>query len=377
MRIITTDHGARLGELETAHGAIRTPAFMNVATAGAVRGGVSAPDVKEAGGGVLLCNTYHLHLRPGESVIRSLGGLHRFCAWDGPILTDSGGFQVFSLGKHRKITEEGVEFTSFFDGRTVFLSPEESLRIQGDLGSDIAMAFDECTALPCEKSRAAEAAARSARWAARGLEAHRRLKEEGRLINPGQLFFGIGQGAAFPDLRRENMKAVVDLDPDGLAIGGLSVGEEEGVMYEMIEASVPFMPENKIRYLMGVGTPVNLLESAARGVDLFDCVLPLRGAQHGNVFTFSGRRRLLQRRYAEDPLPIEEGCSCPACRSFSRGYIRHLLKADERLGMRLCLLHNLHFYAELTRRMRESIGRGEWTAFYRENREVLGRMADE
>ncbi len=376
-RVLKTEGGARRGEMETAHGAFQTPAFMNVATAGALRGGVSAPDVKDVGGSVLLCNTFHLYLRPGAKTVRALGGLHRFCAWQGPILTDSGGFQVFSMKNLRAVDSLGVAFISYLDGAQLLFTPEYSMQIQGDLGSDIAMAFDECVSLPCEKSYARVSAERTLYWLERCKRKHEELKREGKLQNPGQLLFGIGQGATYADLRRENMRQIVGLDLDGYAVGGLSVGEETPVMYEMLDAVVPEMPKEKIRYLMGVGTPVNILEATARGIDLFDCVLPLKAAQHGNVFTFSGRRRLLQTRYIEDSRPIEEGCDCPACRDFSRGYIRHLLKADERLGMRLCLLHNVRFYARLMEKIRESLDEGRFSAFYAEGREILGRMAQE
>ena len=371
--LLKEDGAARRGRLFTPHGTVETPAFMNVGTAAAIRGGLSSLDLLEIGCQMELSNTYHLHIRPGEEVIAALGGLHRFMDWEKPVLTDSGGFQVFSLGHRRKIREEGVTFSSYIDGKSILMTPESSMQIQSKLGSDIAMAFDECVGLPCEKSYAKASAERTLRWLERCIKEHGRLAGEEGNVNPGQLLFGIGQGATFTDLRVENVRALRSMELDGFAIGGLSVGESAGEMHAVLDAVLPEMPREKPRYLMGVGTPVDLLEGIWRGVDLFDCVLPGTLAHHGNLFTFSGRRRLLKECYKTDPLPPEEGCNCPTCRHFSRGYIRHLLKSDERLGMRLCLLHNLYFYNRLTLLAREAIEAGRFEAFYREYRDILGK----
>ena len=373
--VSNTDGAARRATLRTARGDIETPVFMNVATAAAIRGGASSDDLKELGCQVALCNTYHLHLRPGDGLVRELGGLHKFMHWDRPILTDSGGFQVFSLAKRRRITEEGVRFTSYIDGASVFMGPEESMRIQSNLGSDIAMAFDECVANPSPHSYVERSIERTTRWLERCIAEHERLNSLPDTLSPHQMLFGIDQGGIFEDLRVRHMRQIAGFDLPGYAIGGLSVGESAEDMYRILDAVVPVMPSDKPRYLMGVGTPANIVEGVYRGVDFFDCVFPLKGAQHGNVYTWEGRRRLLAEKYLLDEKPISESCSCPACRSYSRAYIRHLLKADERLGMRLCILHNLWFYNELMSKIREAIEEGRFGSFYREYRERLAEPA--
>ena len=365
---------ARRGEFRCAHGgAVQTPVFMNVGTQGAIKGAVSAFDLKDLKCQIELSNTYHLHLRPGDEIVKRMGGLHKFMHWDGPILTDSGGFQVFSLAGLRKIKEEGVTFASHLDGHRIFMGPEESMQIQANLGSDIAMAFDECVENPSSYAYVKDSCERTYRWLQRCVAEHERLCALPDAVNPEQMLFGINQGGTYADLRVDNMKKIAELPCHGYAIGGLAVGEETQVMYDIIDAVEPYMPEDKPRYLMGVGTPSNIIEGVARGIDFFDCVLPLRNAQHGNVFTWSGKMRLLAEKYKYDDKPIEEGCTCPACRSYSRAYIRHLLKADERLGMRLCVLHNLHFYNELMARMRKEIEEGTFEAFYEKYRLILDR----
>lgn len=365
---------ARRGALETPHGVIETPVFMSVGTAAAIRGGCSTDDLVEVGSPVELSNTYHLHMQPGEELIARLGGLHKFMHWERPILTDSGGFQVFSLRNLRKIKEEGAYFTSYLDGRRIFMGPEESMQIQCALGSDIAMAFDECIENPSPRDYVEKSVARTTRWLRRCKDEHERLCSQPGAVNPGQLLFGINQGGTYDDIRAEHMREIAKLDLDGYAIGGLSVGESAEEMYRIIDAVEPFMPADKPRYLMGVGTPLNILEGVYRGVDFFDCVLPLRNAQHGNVFTWGGKIRILAEKFKYDPSPIDEGCGCPACRSYSKAYIRHLLKADERLGMRLCVLHNLYFYNELMAKIRAEIERGAFTEFYGYYREILDKQ---
>ena len=364
----------RRGALETPHGVIETPVFMSVGTAAAIRGGCSTDDLVEVGSPVELSNTYHLHMQPGEELIARLGGLHEFMHWERPILTDSGGFQVFSLRNLRKIKEEGAYFTSYLDGRRIFMGPEESMQIQCALGSDIAMAFDECIENPSPRDYVEKSVARTTRWLRRCKDEHERLCSQPGVVNPGQLLFGINQGGTYDDIRAEHMREIAELDLDGYAIGGLSVGESAEEMYRIIDAVEPFMPADKPRYLMGVGTPLNILEGVYRGVDFFDCVLPLRNAQHGNVFTWGGKIRILAEKFKYDPSPIDEGCGCPACRSYSKAYIRHLLKADERLGMRLCVLHNLYFYNELTAKIRAEIERGAFTEFYGHYRKILDKQ---
>ena len=367
---------ARRGRLSTVHGVIETPVFMNVGTAAAIRGGASTDDLREIGCTVELSNTYHLHIRPGDELIRSLGGLHIFMNWDKPILTDSGGFQVFSLAHRRKIREEGVSFVSYIDGKKIFMGPEESMRIQSNLGSTIAMAFDECIANPSPRDYVERSIERTTRWLARCREELDRLNALPNTLNPEQLLFGIGQGGVYNDLRIRHMRHIRNIPCAGYAIGGLSVGETAEEMYEVIDAVEPEMPKDKPRYLMGVGTPLNILEAVNLGVDFFDCVLPLRNAQHGNVFTWKGKLRLLAEKHKLDSLPIDEDCRCPACRSYSRAYIRHLLKADERLGMRLCVLHNLYFYNEMMREIRSAIDEGRFKEFYNKYRSILGEFAD-
>ena len=363
-RLLHQQGAARRGEFVTVHGTVQTPAFMNVATAAAIKGGLSAFDLKDIRAQVMLCNTYHLHLRPGDETVAALGGLHRFTGWQGPILTDSGGFQVFSLAKLRHITEEGVTFNSHLDGHKIFMGPEESMRIQANLGSTIAMAFDECVENPAEHDYAAASCARTARWLLRCKQELNRLKQEGKAVNPDQLLFGINQGCTYRDLRIEHMKQIAEYDLDGYAIGGLAVGEPAEVMYDIISAAEPYAPKDKIRYLMGVGTPGNIIEAVWRGVDLFDCVMPSRNARHGHLFTWDGIINIKNLKYERDERPIDPQCDCPVCRRFSRAYIRHLQKADEMLGMRLAVMHNLYFYNRLMERIREELDAGTFQQFH-------------
>lgn len=371
-KVIKTEGAARRGELVTVHGTVQTPAFMNVATCGAIKGAVSALDLKDIKCQVQLCNTYHLHLRPGDENVKVLGGLHKFTRWDGPILTDSGGFQVFSLAKLRNIKEEGVFFNSHIDGRKIFMGPEESMNIQSNLGSTIAMAFDECVENPSPYGYTKDSVARTTRWLKRCIVRMNELNSMESTINKEQMLFGINQGGTYHDLRINHMKEIAELDLDGYAIGGLAVGEPTEVMYEVIEAIEPYAPKNKIRYLMGVGTPVNILEAVYRGVDLFDCVMPSRNARHGQAFTFDGIRNLNNAKYELDEQPLDPHCGCPTCRSFSRAYIRHLLKSGELLGMRLMVMHNLYFYNNLMELIRESLENGTFEEFYRNNKTKLG-----
>lgn len=371
-KLIKKEGNARRGEFSTPHGTIQTPAFMNVATCGAIKGAVSALDLKNIKCQVQLCNTYHLHLRPGDDKVKQLGGLHKFTRWDGPILTDSGGFQVFSLAKLRNIKEEGVYFNSHIDGRKIFMGPEESMRIQSNLGSTIAMAFDECVENPSPYDYTKESVHRTTRWLKRCIAEMDRLNSLDGTINKQQMLFAINQGGIFKDLRVEHMKEIAELNLDGYAIGGLAVGEPAETMYEIIETVEPFAPSDKIRYLMGVGTPVNILESVARGVDLFDCVMPSRNARHGQLFTWQGVRNLNNAKYETDESPIDESCDCPVCRNFSRAYIRHLLKSGEMLGMRLAVLHNLYFYNNLMEVIREQLDNGTYTEFYEKYKNILG-----
>ena len=364
-KVLKTEGTARRGELTTVHGTVQTPAFQNVATAGAIKGALSAQDLKDScRTQIMLCNTYHLHVRPGDELVKQMGGLHKFTGWDGPILTDSGGFQVFSLAKLNKIKEEGVYFNSHVDGRKLFIGPEESMRIQSNLGSTIAMAFDECVENPAEYSYAKESCARTTRWLVRCKEEMARLNALPDTVNPDQLLFGINQGCTYADLRRDHMKQIADLDLDGYAIGGLAVGEPKEVMYEMISEVEPYAPKDKIRYLMGVGTPGNMIESVYRGVDLFDCVMPTRNARHGQIFTWEGIRNLNNQKYFDDASPLDPHCDCPTCRNYSRAYIRHLLRAGEMLGMRLCVMHNLYFYNTLMERIRDELYAGTFTEFH-------------
>lgn len=370
--LLKTEGKARRGELTCAHGTAQTPAFMNVGTQGAIKGAVSAHDLKEIGCQIELSNTYHLHLRPGDKLIKEMGGLHRFMRWDGPILTDSGGFQVFSLASMRKIKEEGVTFASHIDGRRIFMGPEESMQIQSNLGSDIAMAFDECVENPAPYDYVKQSCERTLRWLQRCKVEHDRLNTLSDTVNPQQQLFGINQGGIVPDLRVWHMKEIAKLDCDGYAIGGLAVGEPAETMYEIIDAVEPYMPTDKPRYLMGVGTPVNILEAVARGVDMFDCVLPARNARHGKLYTWQGAMNIKNEKYKNDDRPIDPECDCPACRSFSRAYLRHLFAAGEMLGMRLAVIHNLHFYNELMVKIRQALEKGRFTEFYYEYKERLG-----
>ena len=362
--VITTQGKARRGHFSCAHGTAETPVFMNVGTQGAIKGALDAGDLKNIHCQIELSNTYHLHVRPGDQVIKQLGGLHKFMNWDGPILTDSGGFQVFSLAKLRNIKEEGVTFHSHVDGRKIFMGPEESMTIQANLGSDIAMAFDECVENPATYEYAKNSCARTARWLLRCKDEMARLKHEEKAVNPDQLLFGINQGCTFADLRVEHMKQIAEYDLDGYAIGGLAVGEPAEVMYDIISAVEPFAPKNKIRYLMGVGTPGNIIEGVYRGVDLFDCVMPSRNARHGHLFTWDGIINIKNLKYERDESPIDPHCDCPVCRNFSRAYIRHLQKADEMLGMRLAVMHNLYFYNHLMERIREALDNGTFQQFH-------------
>ncbi len=369
---------ARRGRFVTPHGVIETPVFMNVGTSAAIKGAVSTDDLRQIKCQVELSNTYHLHIRPGDNIIRDLGGLHKFFNWDGPILTDSGGFQVFSLAVLRKISEEGVHFASHMDGKKIFMGPKESMRIQANLGSTIAMAFDECVENPAEYTYAKNSCARTSRWLKICIDEVKKNNQEPNAINPKQMLFGINQGCTYEDLRADHMKEIAELEGlDGYAIGGLAVGETAEEMYNIIDIVQPHMPTGKPRYLMGVGTPVNILEAVRRGVDFFDCVMPSRNARHGNLFTSKGFMNLNNEKYMKDPRPIEEGCQCPACRSYSRAYIRHLFKARELLGMRLCVLHNLYFYNTLMERIRNALDEGKFEQFYKDNVEILGTRVND
>ncbi len=357
-KIIAKDGKAKRAILETVHGTIQTPVFMNVGTVAAIKGAVSTEDLQQIGTQVELSNTYHLHVRPGDTVIRKLGGLHKFMVWDKPILTDSGGFQVFSLAGLRKIKEEGVYFNSHVDGRRIFMGPEESMQIQSNLASTIAMAFDECPSSVADRRYVEQSVARTTRWLARCKEEMTRLNHLEDTINPRQLLFGINQGAIFDDIRISHADTIAAMELDGYAIGGLAVGESHAEMYHILDVTVPHLPEHKPTYLMGVGTPANILEAVDRGVDFFDCVYPTRNGRHGHLYTAHGKINLLNARFELDDRPIEEGCQCPACRTYSRAYIRHLLKAKEMLGYRLCVLHNLYFYNKMMEEIREAIEKG-------------------
>ncbi|MGI5933485.1 MAG: tRNA guanosine(34) transglycosylase Tgt [Lawsonibacter sp.] len=375
--VIKTEGNARRGIFTCPHGTVQTPVFMNVGTQGAIKGAVSAHDLKEIGCQVELSNTYHLHLRPGDGVVREMGGLHRFMQWDGPMLTDSGGFQVFSLSGLRKITEAGVTFASHIDGRRIFMGPEESMQIQSNLGSDIAMAFDECIENPSPREYVQASVERTTRWLERCITEHARLNAQPDCVNPGQMLFGINQGGTYADIRQQHMARIAQLDCDGFAIGGLAVGEPTQVMYDIIDAVEPSMPKDKPRYLMGVGTPSNIIEGVARGVDFFDCVMPARNARHGKLYTWKGTINIKNEKFKLDPRPIDETCQCPACRSFSRAYLRHLLTAGEMLAMRLAVLHNLHFYNELMARIRQALDEGTFETFRRTYSGLLDRPAQE
>ncbi len=367
-QVLKTIGEARRGVMETVHGTIQTPVFMNVGTLAAIKGAVSAPDLKELGCQVELSNTYHLHLRPGDHIVKKMGGLHKFMNWDKPILTDSGGFQVFSLSGIRKIKEEGVTFASHIDGRRIFMGPEESMQIQSNLASTIAMAFDECVENPSPYEYTKQSMERTIRWLHRCRAEMDRLNALEDTLNPAQMLFGINQGGTYADLRVESMKRTVEVPLDGIAIGGLAVGEPAPVMYEMIETVMPYAPKDKPRYLMGVGTPVNILEAVHRGVDFFDCVMPSRNARHGHLFTEDGIMHMLNAKYETDDKPIDEHCNCPVCRQYSRGYLRHLFKAKEMLAMRLCVMHNLYFYNHLMEEIRLAMEEDRWEEFYQEKR---------
>ena len=372
-KLIKQEGHARRGEFTTPHGTVQTPVFMNVGTQGAIKGALSAADLKNIGCQIELSNTYHLHVRPGDGLIKDMGGLHKFMTWDGPILTDSGGFQIFSLAKLRKITEEGVKFNSHVDGRHIFMGPEESMRIQSNLGSDIAMAFDECIKIPSPREYVQRSCDRTYRWLQRCKAAITEYNSMDDAVNPGQMLFGINQGTVFHDIRIEHMKKIAELDLPGYAIGGLAVGETHQEMYDTIEAVEEYMPKDKPRYLMGVGTPSNIIESVARGVDFFDCVMPARNGRHGHLFTWGGVINIKNEKYARDEQPIDPQCDCPVCRRYSRAYIRHLFKAEEMLAMRFAVMHNLYFYNSLMQRIRDSLDAGNFDSFRNKFTEILDK----
>ena len=373
-KLIKKDGNAKRGEFHTVHGVIQTPVFMNVGTVAAIKGAVSTEDLEQIKTQVELSNTYHLHVRPGDQLIKELGGLHKFMVWDKPILTDSGGFQVFSLATLRKIKEEGVYFHSHVDGRKIFMGPEESMQIQSNLASTIDMAFDECPSSVAERSYVENSVARTTRWLERCKKEMARLNSLEDTINKNQMLFGINQGAIFEDIRIDHAKRIAEMDLDGYAIGGLAVGESHEEMYHIIEAVVPHLPVEKPTYLMGVGTPANILEGVERGVDFFDCVYPTRNGRHGHLYTNQGKINLFNKKYEKDMRPIEEGCQCPACRRYSRAYIRHLLKAKEMLGMRLCVLHNLYFYNTMMEEIRDAIEKGAYQSYKEEKLYGMGQL---
>ena len=372
-RLLKQEGRAKRGELHTVHGVIQTPVFMNVGTVAAIKGAVSTQDLEEIGTQVELSNTYHLHLRPTDKVVKQLGGLHKFMTWDGPMLTDSGGFQVFSLASLRKIKEEGVYFSSHIDGRKIFMGPEESMQIQSNLGSDICMAFDECIENPAPREYVKKSIDRTYRWLVRCKAENARLNALPDTVNPQQMLWGINQGGTYPDLRIAHMQRIAELDLPGYAIGGLAVGETAEEMYDIIEAVEPYMPADKTRYLMGVGTPTNIIEAVARGVDFFDCVMPARNARHARLFTWEGAINLKNAKYMLDESPIDPQCDCPVCRRYSKAYIRHLFVAEEMLAMRLAVMHNLYFYNKLMERIREALDNGTFQQFRQEYSEKLAR----
>ncbi len=370
-KLLKKEANARRGEFTTPHGTVQTPAFMNVGTAAAIKGGLSAADLKDIGCQVELSNTYHLFVRPGDELIKSLGGLHKFMTWDGPILTDSGGFQVFSLTSLRQIKEEGVHFHSHVDGRKLFIGPEQSMRIQANLGSDVAMAFDECVKIPSPRDYFEQSCDRTYRWLVRCKEALAQYNAEPDAVNPGQMLFGINQGGVYHDLRIRHMKQIAELDLPGYAIGGLAVGETAQEMYDTIEAVEPYMPADRPRYLMGVGTPGNIIEGVWRGVDLFDCVMPARNGRHGHLFTKGGILNIKNEKYMRDELPIDPACGCPVCRRYTRAYIRHLFTAKEALGLRLAVMHNLWFYNNLLAEIRQALEEGSFASYRAKYAEIL------
>lgn len=374
-KLLKTEGRAKRAEFHTVHGTIQTPVFMNVGTIGAIKGAVSTMDLQQIGTQVELSNTYHLHVRPGDKIVKQLGGLHKFMVWDKPILTDSGGFQVFSLAKLRKIKEEGVYFNSHIDGHKIFMGPEESMQIQSNLGSTIAMAFDECPSSKADRKYVTDSVNRTTRWLARCKTEMARLNGLEDTINKNQLLFGINQGAIYEDIRIEHAKRIAEMDLDGYAVGGLAVGESHEEMYHILEETVPYLPQDKPTYLMGVGTPANILEGVERGIDFFDCVYPSRNGRHGHVYTDHGKLNLFNQKYEKDMRPIEEGCGCPACRTYSRAYIRHLLKAKEMLGMRLCVLHNLYFYNHMMEEIRDALDAGDFAGY--KKRKLEGMEAGE
>lgn len=373
--LLATDGLAKRGRLETVHGTIETPVFMNVGTAGAIKGALSSCDLERIGTQVELSNTYHLHVRPGDEVVRDMGGIRKFMAWNGPVLTDSGGFQVFSLASLRQIKEEGVSFRSHIDGHKIFMGPEESIQIQSNLASTIAMAFDECPSSVAEKSYIEQSVARTTRWLIRCRDKIRELNAAEGTLNPDQMLFGINQGGIYPDIRRDHAREITQLDLDGYAIGGLAVGETHEQMYEILEETVPLLPQDKPVYLMGVGTPANILEGVERGVDFFDCVYPSRNGRHGHVYTNHGKMNLLNARYERDERPLDEACGCPVCKRFTRSYIHHLFKAKEMLAMRLCVMHNLYFYNHMMEEIRAAIEQGEYGKYKAEK--LAGMAAGE
>mgnify|MGYP002510810550 CR=1 FL=1 len=374
-RILRQEGRAKRAEYETVHGTIQTPVFMNVGTAAAIKGAVATSDLEQIGTQVELSNTYHLHVRPGDRVVKQLGGLHKFMSWDKPILTDSGGFQVFSLAGLRKIREEGVYFNSHIDGHKIFMGPEESMQIQSNLASTIAMAFDECAPSKADRAYVQASVERTARWLERCKREMARLNGLEDTINPSQLLFGINQGAIYADIRIEHAKRIAEMELDGYAVGGLAVGETHEEMYDILEHVVPYLPKDKPTYLMGVGTPANILEGVERGIDFFDCVYPTRNGRHGHLYTNSGKINLFNAKYELDDRPVEEGCGCPACRRYSRAYIRHLLKAKEMLGMRLCVLHNLYFYNTMMEEIRDALDQGRFAEYKRRKLERMGQAA--
>ena len=373
--VIKQEGRARRGVFTCPHGTAQTPVFMNVGTQGAIKGAVDAFDLKELGCQIELSNTYHLHLRPGDGVVRDMGGLHKFMRWDGPMLTDSGGFQVFSLSGLRKIKEEGVTFASHIDGRRIFMGPEESMQIQSNLGSDVAMAFDECIENPSPREYVERSCARTTRWLERCVAEHKRLNALPSCVNPGQMLFGINQGGTYPDIRVRHMQDIAKLDCDGYAIGGLAVGEPTQTMYDIIDAVEPHMPKEKPRYLMGVGTPSNIIEGVARGVDFFDCVMPARNARHGKLFTWKGFLNIKNERFKLDTRPLDDECGCPMCKNFSRAYLRHLFVSGEMLAMRLAVMHNLYFYNQLMARIRQALDEGRFEEFRCRYSDLLDRQA--